>query len=80
MVKKKTDKKMTKHEEIIRLLAKSEEREISIFKQLEKIDKRLETLNGKVAVHEKEFVVIKTWGTVALLLAPIVINAIMRLI
>lgn len=71
--------KMTKHEELVTMLARADVKVTSIFKQLTKIDKRLENLNGKVATHEKDLVVVKTWGAVALLLAPIIINIVMDL-
>ena len=72
--------KMTQHTEIISYLTKLNERQITIFKRVERIDNHLEKLNGNVAIHEKELTVIKTWGGVALFAMPIIINLIMKVI
>ena len=71
--------KMTQHTEIISYLTKLNERQITIFKRVEKIDNHLEKLNGNVAIHEKDLTIIKTWGGVALFAMPIIINLIMRI-
>jgi hypothetical protein len=67
-------------EEVIRLLTSLDERQKTIFKHIERIDNHLEKLNGKVAIHEKELTIIKTWGGVALFAMPIIINLIMKAI
>jgi len=68
-----------KHREhVIRLLTKLNERQVSIFKHIERIDKHLEKVNGKVAEHESKLVEIKTWGGVAMFAIPIIINLIMK--
>ena len=65
-------------EEVIRLLTRLNERQVSIFKHIERIDKHLEKVNGKVAEHEPRLVEIKTWGGVAMFAIPIIVNLIMK--
>ncbi len=62
------------------MLVKLNERQISIFKSLQRIDKHLEKLNGKVEKNENSVTVIKTWGAAMVLVVPIVITLIMRLV
>jgi hypothetical protein len=66
-------------EEVIRLLTRLNERQVSIFKHIERIDKHLEKVNGKVAEHETKLVEIKTWGGVAMFAVPIIVNMLMRM-
>jgi len=66
-------------DEVIRLLTKLNERQVSIFKHIERIDKHLDKVNGKVAEHERSLVEIRTWGGVAMFAIPIVVNIIMRM-
>ena len=65
---------------VIRLLTKLNERQITIFKHIERIDRHLDKVNGKVAEHEKSLVEIRTWGGVAMFAIPIVVNLIMKVI
>ena len=65
---------------VIRLLTKLNERQITIFKHIERIDKHLDRVNGKVAEHEKSLVEIRTWGGVAMFAIPIIVNIIMRML
>jgi len=67
-------------DEVIRLLTKLNERQLTIFKHIERIDKHLEKVNGKVAEHEKSLVEIKTWGGVAMFAVPIIVNLIMKIV
>ena len=67
-------------EEVIRLLTALHERQKTIFDRIERIDKHLEKLNGKVAEHENSLTAIKTWGTVALVAVPLLINIIIKVI
>ena len=68
-----------KHREhVIRLLTKLNERQITIFKHIERIDKHLDKVNGKVAEHESRLVEIKTWGGVAMFAIPIIVNLVMK--
>lgn len=66
-------------DEVIRLLTKLNERQVSIFKHIERIDKHLDKVNGKVSEHERSLVEIRTWGGVAMFAIPIVVNIIMRM-
>jgi hypothetical protein len=66
-------------EEVIRLLTRLNERQVSIFKNIERIDKHLEKVNGKVAEHETKLIEIKTWGGVAMFAVPIIVNVLMRM-
>tara|TARA_R110002020_G_scaffold65914_1_gene173616 strand:+ start:509 stop:733 length:225 start_codon:yes stop_codon:yes gene_type:complete len=61
-------------------LVKLDERQISIFKQLQRIDKHLEKLNNKVGSHDTDLTMVKTWGAVGVLVMPIIVSIIMRLI
>ena len=61
-------------------LVKLDERQISIFKQLQRIDKHLERLNNKVGSHDTDLTMVKTWGAVGVLVMPIIVSIIMRLI
>ena len=63
-------------EEVIRLLTALHERQKTIFDRLARIDVHLEKLNGKVAEHENSLAIIKTWGSISLIIVPIVINLI----
>ena len=65
-------------EEVIRLLTSLDERQVSIFKHIERIDKHLEKVNGKVAEHESRLVEIKTWGGVAMFAIPVIVKLIMK--
>ena len=62
------------------MLVKLNERQISIFKSLQRIDKHLEKLNGKVEKNENNVTIIKTWGAAMVLVVPIAITLIMRLV
>ena len=61
-------------------LVKLDERQISIFKQLQRIDKHLEKLNNKVGSHDTDLTMVKTWGAVGVLVIPIIVSIIMRLV
>ena len=65
-------------EEVIRLLTRLNERQVSIFKHIERIDRHLDKVNGKVAEHESKLVEIKTWGGVAMFAIPIIVNLVMK--
>ena len=66
--------------EVTARLVKLDERQISIFKQLQGIDKHLSTLNGKVERHGIDIERIKTYGSFAVLVIPIVVSIVLRLI
>jgi hypothetical protein len=61
-------------------LVKLDERQITIFKTLCRIEKHLEKLNGKTSNNSDEIIKFKTWGSVALFVIPMVVTIIMRLI
>ena len=65
-------------EEVIKYLTKLNERQITIFHRVEKIEKHLELLNGKTNTNNVEISKIKTWGGVALFAIPIIVNLIMK--
>jgi hypothetical protein len=65
-------------EEVIKHLTKLNERQITIFHRVAKIEKHLELLNGKTNTNNVEIAKIKTWGGVALFAMPIIINLIMK--
>ncbi len=65
-------------EEVIKYLTKLNERQITIFHRVEKIEKHLELLNGKTNNNNIEIEKIKTWGGVALFAIPIIVNLIMK--
>ena len=67
-------------EEVIRLLTSLNERQVTIFKHVARIDVHLEKLNGQVASHEKELTMIKTWGGIAMFTIPILINIALKVI
>ena len=66
--------------EVTARLVKLDERQISIFKQLQRIDKHLSKLNGKVERHGVDIERIKTYGSFAVLIIPIVVSVVLRLI
>ena len=65
-------------EEVIKYLTKLNERQITIFHRVSRIEKHLDMLNGKTNNNNVEIAKIKTWGGVALFAIPIIINLVMR--
>jgi|TARA_R100001530_G_scaffold14699_1_gene13188 hypothetical protein len=61
-------------------LVKLDERQISIFKTLQRIEKHLEKLNGQTSKNSDAIIMFKTWGSASLLIVPIIVTLIMRLI
>ena len=61
-------------------LVKLEERQISIFKTLQKIEKHLDKLNGQTTSNTYSIIRFKTYGSAALLVIPIIVTLIMRVI
>ena len=66
--------------EVTARLDKLDERQISIFKSIQRIDRHLEKLNNKVDSHDTDLTIVKTWGAVGVLVMPIIVSIIMRLI
>ena len=65
-------------EEVIKYLTKLNERQITIFHRVSRIEKHLDMLNGKTNNNNIEIAKIKTWGGVALFAIPILINLLMK--
>tara|TARA_R100000687_G_scaffold72335_1_gene62464 strand:- start:189 stop:428 length:240 start_codon:yes stop_codon:yes gene_type:complete len=61
-------------------LIKLEERQISIFKTLQRIEKHIEKINGQVQENKTNLAKIGTVGSVGILVVPIVVSIIMRLL
>ena len=61
-------------------LVKLDERQISIFKTLQRIERHLEKLNGQTSLNSHAIIRFRTWGSAALFVVPIVITLIMRLV
>ena len=61
-------------------LVKLEERQISIFKTLQRIEKHIEKINGQVQENKTNLAKIGTVGSVGILVVPIVVSIIMRLL
>mgnify|MGYP003154196242 CR=1 FL=1 len=66
--------------EVTARLVKLDERQISIFKSLQRIDRQMEKINNKVSTHDTDLTIIKTWGSVAVLVVPIIVSIVMRVI
>jgi len=65
-------------EEVIKYLTKLNERQITIFHRVAKIEKHLDMLNGKTNANNIEIAKIKTWGGIAMFSIPIIVNLVMR--
>ncbi len=61
-------------------LIRHDERLRNIYSTLNRIEKHLERLNGKVDRHETDIAKVQVWGAVALVSFPIIVNIIMRFI
>jgi len=68
----------THREEVIKYLTKLNERQITIFNRIEKIEEHLEKLNGSTIKNSLIIERIKTWGSAGLFIVPILINIILR--
>jgi UDP-N-acetylglucosamine:LPS N-acetylglucosamine transferase len=66
--------------EVTARLVKLDERQISIFKTLQRMDKHLSKLNDKVEKHGIDIERIKTYGSFAVLIIPIVVSVVLRLV
>jgi len=67
-------------QDLIRVLTRHDERLKNIYSSLSRIEKHLSQLNGKVDRHDIAIAKIQTWGGVALVTFPIMVNIIMRFI
>jgi hypothetical protein len=61
-------------------LVKLEERQISIFKSIQRIEKSLEKMNGRVDENTTNLTKITTVGAVGILIIPVIVSIIMRTI
>ena len=61
-------------------LVKLEERQIIIFKTLQRVEKHIEKINGQVQENKTNLAKIGTVGSVGILVVPIVVSIIMRLV
>ena len=69
-----------KHTEIIAHLTQLSESQFTLFKSINKIERHLDRINGKVDKHEKDIIVIQTYGAIGLIALPIIVNLIMRIL
>jgi len=61
-------------------LVKLEERQISIFKTLQRVEKHIEKINGQVQENKTNLAKIGTVGSIGILVVPVVVSIIMKLI
>ena len=76
----KTNKRMDKADQILELCIKNDERLKTLFNSVNRIDKHLEKLNGKVAEHEKFKIQIKSFWVVISILTPLAFGFILNII
>ena len=65
-------------EEVIKYLTKLNERQITIFNRIDKIEKHLDKLNGTTVKNSLVIERIKTWGSIGLFAIPLLINLALR--
>ena len=65
-------------EEVIQFLTKLNERQITIFNRVAKIEQHLEKLNGSTMKNSLVIERIKTWGSIGLFAVPLLINLVLR--
>jgi len=68
------------NKEIYQILVKHDERLKNIYSSLNRVEKHLEKLNGKVENHEKLIAKMQVLGTIGVLSFPVIVNIIMRII
>ena len=66
--------------ENIASLVKLEERQISIFKTLQRIETHIEKINGQVQENKPNLAKIGTVGSIGILVVPVIVSIIMRLV
>lgn len=66
--------------ENIARLVKLEERQISIFKTLQRLEKNTDKINGQVQENKTNLTRISTVGSICVFVIPIVVSIIMRLL
>ncbi len=65
-------------EEVIKFLTKLNERQITIFNRIEKIEQHLDKLNGTTIKNSLVIERIKTWGSIGLFIVPVIINLVIN--
>ena len=66
--------------ENIARLVKLEERQISIFKTLQRVEKNIDKINGQVQDNKTNLTKIGTIGSICVFVIPIVVSIVMRLL
>ena len=66
--------------ENIARLVKLEERQISIFKTLQRLEKNTDKINGQVQDNKTNLTKISTVGSISVFVIPIIVSIIMRLL
>ena len=61
-------------------LVKLEERQISIFKTLQRVEKNIDKINGQVQDNKSNLTKIGTIGSICVFVIPIVVSVVMRLL
>ena len=61
-------------------LVKLEERQISIFKTLQRVEKNIDKINGQVQENKTNLTKIGTIGSICVFVIPIVVSIVMRLL
>ena len=61
-------------------LVKLEERQISIFKTLQRVEKNIDKINGQVQDNKTNLTKIGTIGSICVFVIPIVVSVVMRLL
>ena len=61
-------------------LVKLEERQISIFKTLQRVEKNIDKINGQVQDNKTNLTKIGTIGSICVFVIPIVVSIVMRLV
>ena len=61
-------------------LVKLEERQISIFKTLQRVERNIDKINGQVQDNKTNLTKIGTIGSICVFVIPIVISVVMRLL
>ena len=61
-------------------LVKLEQRQISIFKILQRVEKSIEKINGQVQENKTNLTKISTVGSIAVITIPIIVSIVMRLV
>ena len=61
-------------------LVKLEERQISIFKTLQRVERNIDKINGQVQDNKTNLTKIGTIGSICVFVIPIVVSIVMRLL